>query len=82
MTDRGERLHQEKRKKAKMRKILKGFILPGHNSENLLSPRSVGLAAHTPHPCSGRCCGNPRCHCKGKDKLTLQELKEIERERE
>lgn len=83
MSDRGDRLHEEKRKKAKMRKIMgRMFMANEEHRDKFLGPRSVGKAAHTPHPCSGRCCGNPRCHCKGKDKLTMQELKEIEREKD
>jgi hypothetical protein len=73
---RGERMMAERRKKAKCRRILKGqFVLPGEDLERKLSPKSVGKMAAAPHPCSERCCGNPRCHSKGKDRLTLQEVK-------
>jgi hypothetical protein len=35
--------------------------------------RFVGLAATTPHPCSGPCCGNPRRWFGGDERITMQE---------
>ena len=80
---RGERLQAEKNKKAKMRRVLSRiYVSDKEQMDGLLGKKSIGKAAHAPHPCSGRCCGNPRCFCKGKDKLTRQELREKEREKE
>ena len=84
---RGKRLAAEAKKKAKVKRILKDiWTMPDYTgtgrSDLYDDKKFVGKMAHTPHPCSGRCCGNPRCHCKGKDKLTLQEIKERENEKQ
>jgi hypothetical protein len=34
---------------------------------------AAGRAARTPHPCSRYCCGNPRRHWAGFERLTMQE---------
>ena len=75
---RGERLAAERRKKAKVRKYLKEEWYGGE--EFAKDPGFVGKLAQAPHPCSGRCCGNPRCHCKGRERLTFQELRQLESE--
>jgi hypothetical protein len=36
----------------------------------IMTPRQLGMVATTPHPCSCRCCGNPRKHEK---EITRQE---------
>jgi hypothetical protein len=38
----------------------------------------VRLSAITPHPCSRRCCGNPRRWYSGKDGLTMAERRYLE----
>ena len=40
------------------------------------------MAVNTPHPCSCRGCGNPRHHEKGMQRLTMQErrMRDVERE--
>ena len=37
----------------------------------------VGRMAHTPHPCSCLCCGNPRRKGKGCGALTMQERRAL-----
>jgi hypothetical protein len=36
-------------------------------------PRAIGKAATTPVRCSCECCGNPRHHRRGAERLTMQE---------
>jgi len=80
MSDRGTRLAAEKRKKAKVHKFVKETWSSLDDKSKILSPKSVGIMAHTPHSCSCRCCGNPRKHEKGKTKLTMQELRAKEKD--
>lgn len=79
MKNRGVRRSQESCKKAKVKRILKDCRVMLDESV-MLSPKSIGRMAHTPHPCSCRCCGNPRKHEKGKAILTIQELRKMEEE--
>lgn len=73
---RAERRDAELRKKNKCRRIIKQtWYAAEHLAEN---PKFIGRMAATPHPCSGRCCGNPRRNEKGKGSLTLQELRQQE----
>ena len=51
------------------------------SSENKKCPGYIGRAGTTPVPCSCYMCGNPRRKFKGKNSLTLQELKALEAER-
>lgn len=88
MKGRGIRRLQEQRRKEKFRKIIhemekeiqSPFRSPMPIEIGTVDPKWVGRMASTPHPCSGRCCGNPRRHEKGTDKYTMQELKEMEKE--
>lgn len=80
MSDRGERLAAERRKKAKVRKIVKDVWYSPAGVRLDKNEKFVGKMAHTPKPCSGMCCGNPRRHYKGKGKLTMQEIKELAKE--
>jgi hypothetical protein len=80
MKDRGVRRVQTLKKKEKVKRILKDCRCVLDNSGVLLSPRNVGRMANTPHPCSCRCCGNPRRHEKGKASLTIQEIRSIREE--
>ena len=80
MADRGVRLAEEQRKKAKVRKFVKESWVSLDDKSHMLTPKSVGRMAHTPHPCSGRCCGNPRRHEKGTSKYTMQELRKFQKE--
>jgi hypothetical protein len=79
MTDRGERLAQDKRKKKKMTKVLKEtwFSPTERKDSNLMTPKRIGKMSHTPHSCSCRMCGNPRKYEKGKAKLTMQEQRKL-----
>lgn len=62
-----ERRHQMKRIKDKRSKyILAQFIQ---------SKRALGRLCSTPAPCSCFMCGNPRKYAKGKERLTVQELR-------
>jgi len=70
---RASRRHDEQRKKAKCRRIVKEVWFDSKElADNL---KFIGRMAHTPHPCSALCCGNPRRHCKGKEVKTIQERK-------
>jgi hypothetical protein len=73
---RAERREGLIRAKNKVRRHIKDtWYAAEHLADN---PKFVGKLANTPHPCSGRCCGNPRRHEKGKGCLTLQELRQKE----
>lgn len=77
---REKRRQAEEKKKQKVRRLIKDTYWDSrHLAED---PAFVGKMAHTPCMCSGRCCGNPRCHYRGKNRLTLQEIKELEREKD
>ena len=81
MANRGERLAAERRKKAKIRKMMKETWCCPTGVRLDKNEKFVGRMAHTPHPCSGMCCGNPRRHYKGAGRLTRQEIKELAKER-
>lgn len=59
------RHHSEAVAKAKVRARLKTVW---HEKDP--SPKRVGAIAHTPHCCSGPCCGNPR---RWFGEMTMQE---------
>lgn len=77
MKNRGIRLEQEKKKKARVKRFIKDswYLI---DEEQILSDKNIGKIAHTPHACSCRCCGNPRRHEKGKASKTIQELRNCE----
>jgi len=78
---RGDRLHDEKRIKKKITKMVKETWCKAGDTGELLSPKNIGRMAHTPHSCSCRCCGNPRKYEKGVSKLTKQEQKQKEKDK-
>lgn len=43
-----------------------------------LTPRAIGIAGITPVPCSCLLCGNYRRTQKGKQRLTLQERRQVQ----
>lgn len=81
---RAERRHAEQVKKAKVKRIVKEtwYHNPQARADSSLAENEkfIGKMAATHHPCSCRCCGNPRKYAKGKDGLTMQELRELEKE--
>ena len=74
---RGNRLHIEKCIKERIKKRIKETW---HDSTIAEDKKIIGKIAHTPHGCSCRCCGNPRRMEKGIARLTMQELKQIEKD--
>jgi len=76
---RGKRLEAERKKKAKVRKFIKEvWCRSSYGSrEQLLSSEIIGKVAHTPHSCSKICCSNPRKWRRGKEKLTIQERRQL-----
>ena len=82
--DRAERRQAERRKKAKVKRIVKEtwYHNPQARADSSLAEneRFVGKMAATSHPCSCRCCGNPRKYCKGKERMTMQEMRELQKE--
>ena len=72
---RGDRLHQEQRKKDKVRRILRDVY---QDRLRIMDSRVVGVMAHSPAICSCQMCRNPRHSSlgKGKDKLTIQERRQ------
>jgi hypothetical protein len=85
---RAERRQAERRKKAKIKRMVKETWYPPvvnsifNRGKNDLTKNEkfVGRMAATPHSCSCRCCGNPRKHEKGRGRLTMQEIRELEKE--
>lgn len=80
MKNRGIRLAAERKKKAKIRRIIKESWLPMSPIFKVLlsSEKFIGRMASAPTTCSNPfCCGNPRRGYKGKKALTLQEQKQI-----
>ena len=59
------RHHTEALAKAKAKARIKDVC-----GEKDPSAQRIGITAHTPHPCSGPCCGNPRRHF---GHMTMQE---------
>ena len=84
MKNRGERRMAEKRIKARMRNIIvkrndmckKAFEVLEEPTAKMIGRQASVHGAE----CSCHGCGNPRKHYKGKDKLTRQEVLEIDRE--
>ena len=71
---RDRRIADELRVKGKARRILRGRS----GGEALAKDgKYVGRMAHTPHPCSCLCCGNPRRKGKGCGALTMQERRAL-----
>lgn len=86
MKDRGVRRKDDRRIKAKYRKVAKswgcGFIRHAWEEPKEPSAKAVGqLAAVHGKGCSCSRCGNPRRTYKGKSALTMQELRELEKEK-
>ena len=80
--DRGIRRALDKKKKAKVKKFVKEEWRIGKEFINrTLEPQNIGKIASAPRACSCRCCANPRKLYKGNDKLTLQERKEVSKEK-
>lgn len=57
-------------RRAQMEKAKRRAKKFGYMNKRGDDPRAIGLAAHTPKPCSCYCCGNPRKHFRSE---TIQE---------
>lgn len=83
MKDRGVRRADDRRIKAKYRKVAKSWgslALKPYESPKEPSEKVVGqLAAVHGKGCSCSMCGNPRRTYKGKSALTMQEIRELEK---
>ena len=79
MKNRGIRRDQEKRVKAKVKKVeteRKDFCRSACEPAEEPTKKTIGrLASVHGAVCSCQMCGNPRRYAKGKDKLTMQEKK-------
>lgn len=87
MKSRGIRRQTDRSKKLKFRRImhdrqLSRFLGPNIPKQDIneIDSRLVGKCAASPKQCSCALCGNRRKLSKGKDKLTLQELREKRKE--
>jgi len=81
MRNKAYRRHQVAKKKQRAKqKIAERWNWTPPDPKDEPSPKEVGILAKTPHSCSNYCCGNPRHHFGGDDKLTMQERRQNEKD--